>query len=135
MTAKGTFDTAGWDAKPPFDDRDGVTLGLVTMSKTFHGDLTGTSVVTMMVATTPVEDSRSYVALERIEGSLDGRSGSFVVQHNAVSDAGEQSLRISVVPDSATGELRGLRGEMDVIIAPDGGHSYTFDYRLSAPGS
>ncbi|MFI7699238.1 DUF3224 domain-containing protein [Nonomuraea sp. NPDC049480] len=130
MNAKGTFDTAGWDAKPPYDDRDGVTLGLVTMTKTFHGDLTGTSVVTLLVATTPVESSRSYVALERVEGTLDGRSGSFVVQHNAVSDEGEQALRISVVPDSATGELRGLRGEMDVIIAPDGGHSYTFDYRL-----
>jgi hypothetical protein len=130
MNAKGTFDTAGWDAKPPFDDRDGVSLGLVTLSKTFHGDLTGTSVVTMMVATTEVEDSRSYVALERIEGTLNGRPGSFVVQHSAVSDAGEQSLSVSVVPDSATGELRGLRGEMGIAIAPDGGHSYTFDFRL-----
>lgn len=130
MTAKGTFDTADWNAKPPYEDRDGVTLGLVTMSKTFHGDLTGTSVVTLLVASTPVEDSRSYVALERIEGTLHGRSGSFVVQHNAVSDQGEQSLRISVVPDSATGELRGLRGEMGIVIGPDGGHFYTFDYRL-----
>jgi hypothetical protein len=130
MTAKGTFDTAGWDPQPPFDDRDGVTLGLVTMSKTFQGDLAGTSVVTMMVASTPVESSRSYVALERIEGTLAGRRGSFVVQHNAVSDEGEQSLRVSVVPDSATGELRGLRGEMDIVIASDGSHSYTFDYRL-----
>ncbi|MGP3912266.1 DUF3224 domain-containing protein [Nonomuraea sp. 10N515B] len=132
MTAKGTFDTADWNAKPPYEDRDGVTLGLVTMSKTFHGDLTGTSVVTLLVASTPVEDSRSYVALERIEGTLHGRSGSFVVQHNAVSDQGEQSLRISVVPDSATGELRGLRGEMGIVIGPDGEHSYTFDYALSS---
>ncbi|MFC4111982.1 DUF3224 domain-containing protein [Nonomuraea zeae] len=130
MTAKGTFDTAGWDPQPPFDDRDGVTLGVVTLSKTFHGDLTGTSVVTMMVASTPVESSRSYVALERIEGTVHGRRGSFVVQHSAVSDEGEQSLRVSVVPDSATGELRGLRGEMDILVAPDGSHAYTFDYRL-----
>ncbi|MEV0385231.1 DUF3224 domain-containing protein [Nonomuraea sp. NPDC050643] len=134
MTAKGTFDTANWTPQPPFDDRDGVTLGLVTLDKTFHGDLTGTSVVTMMIATTPVEASRSYVALERVEGTLDGRSGSFVVQHDATSDAtsdaGEQSLRVRVVADSATGELRGLRGEMGIAITPDGGHSYTFDYTL-----
>ncbi|MBF8193067.1 DUF3224 domain-containing protein [Nonomuraea sp. K274] len=130
MIAKGDFDTAGWDAEPPFDDRDGVTLGLVTMSKTFHGDLTGTSVVRLMTASTGVENSRSYVALERVEGALDGRPGTFVVQHNAVSDRGEQSLTITVVPDSATGELRGLRGEMDILIAPDGSHSYTFDYHL-----
>ncbi|MER7505256.1 DUF3224 domain-containing protein [Nonomuraea pusilla] len=128
--AKGPFDTAGWDPKPPFDERDGVSLGLVTMTKTFHGDLEATSVVTLMVAATPVEDSRSYVAMERIEGRLHGRAGSFVVQHDAVSDRGEQSLRIAVVPDSATGELRGLRGAMDIAIAPDGSHSYTFDYRL-----
>ncbi|MEW9553044.1 DUF3224 domain-containing protein [Nonomuraea sp. NPDC050783] len=130
MTAKGTFDTANWNAEQPYEDRDGVTLGLVTMTKTFHGDLTGTSLVTLMVASTPVEDSRSYVALERVEGTLDGRPGSFVVQHNAVSDRGAQSLRVSVVPDSATGELTGLRGEMDIVIDADGGHSYTFDYTL-----
>nr|SBO99535.1 hypothetical protein BN4615_P9051 [Nonomuraea gerenzanensis] len=103
---------------------------MVTLTKTFSGDLTGTSLVTMLIATTPVTESRSYVALERIEGTLDGRPGSFVVQHDATSDDGEQTLRIRVVADSGTGELRGLRGEMDIVIGPDGGHSYTFDYTL-----
>ncbi|MFG1977110.1 DUF3224 domain-containing protein [Nonomuraea fuscirosea] len=130
MTAKGTFDTANWTPQPPFDDRDGVTLGLVTLDKTWYGDLTGTSVVTMLIATTPVEESRSYVAIERVEGTLDGRSGSFVVQHDATADQGEQSLRIRVVADSGTGELSGLRGEIGIVVAPDGGHSYTFDYTL-----
>lgn len=130
MTAKGTFDTANWTPQPPFDDRDGITLGLVTLDKTWHGDLTGTSVVTMLIATTPVETSRSYVALERFEGTLGGRTGSFVVQHDARGDGGEQSLSVRVVADSATGELRGLRGEIGIAIAPDGTHSYTFDYTL-----
>ncbi|MFC4006376.1 DUF3224 domain-containing protein [Nonomuraea purpurea] len=130
MTAKGTFDTAGWNAQPALSDRDGVQFGLVTMSKTFHGDLTATGVVHLLVASTPVEDSRAYVAMERVEGTLDGRAGSFVVQHNAVDDRGEQSLTVTVVPDSGTGELLGLRGTMDIIIGPDGGHSYTFDYHL-----
>jgi hypothetical protein len=130
VTAKGTFETAGWTPQPPYDERDGVTLGVVTLTKTFSGDLTGTGLVTMLMATTPVEESRSYVALERIEGTLHGRAGSFVVQHDAISDRGEQSLRIRVVADSGTGELRGLRGEMGVVIGPDGGHSYTFDYTL-----
>ncbi|WP_246610070.1 DUF3224 domain-containing protein [Nonomuraea rhizosphaerae] len=130
MTAKGTFDTAGWTPDSPYEDSDGVSFGHVTLNKTFHGDLTGTSVVHMLVAGTPVEDSRAYVAMERVAGSLDGRQGSFVLQHSAVGDRGEQSLRVSVVPDSATGELSGLRGEMDIVIAPDGSHSYTFDYRL-----
>ncbi|MFF0860175.1 DUF3224 domain-containing protein [Nonomuraea sp. NPDC003560] len=130
MTAQGTFDTAGWDAKPPFDDRDGVALGLVSMTKTFHGDLTGTSVVHLMVASTPVEDSRAYVALERIEGTLEGRKGGFVVAHQALSDRGGQSLTITIVPDSGVGELTGITGRMNIIIAPDGSHSYTLDYEL-----
>ncbi|AQZ69816.1 unnamed protein product [[Actinomadura] parvosata subsp. kistnae] len=130
MTAKGTFETAGWTPQPPYDERDGITLGVVTLTKTFSGDLTGTSLVTMLVASTPVEESRSYVALERIEGTLHGRAGSFVVQHDATSDNGAQTLRIRVVADSGTGELRGLRGEMGIAIDPDGGHSYTFDYTL-----
>lgn len=130
MTAKGTFDTANWTPQPHYDDRDGVTLGIVTMTKTFQGDLTGTSLVTLLVASTPVEDSRSYVAMERIDCTLDGRAGSFTVQHSAASDRGGKDLRITVVPDSGTGELRGIRGTMDIVIAPDGSHSYTFDYTL-----
>ncbi|SDM29368.1 DUF3224 domain-containing protein [Nonomuraea jiangxiensis] len=130
MDAKGTFDTSDWNPSPAFHDQDGVSLGLVTLAKTFHGDLNATSVVHLLMVTTPVPDSRSYVALERVEGTLHGRSGSFVVQHDATSDVGEQSLRITVVPDSATGELTGLRGEMRILIAPDGGHSYTFAYQL-----
>jgi hypothetical protein len=130
MIAKGPFDTADWNAQPPFDDRDGVTLGHVTLGKTFHGDLTAEGVVHLTVVGTPVENSKSYVAVERIEGTLHGRSGSFVVQHNAVSDRGEQSLTVTVVPDSGTGELTGLRGRMEIDVAPDGSHSYVFDYTL-----
>lgn len=132
MIARGPFDTAGWDAKPPFDDRDGVSLGHVSMSKTFHGDLTATGVVHLVVVSTPVAESKSYVAVERVEGVLQGRKGTFVVQHNAVSDRGRQSLRVSVVPDSGTGELTGLRGEMTIDVAPDGAHSYVFDYTLES---
>lgn len=127
MIATGPFDTADWNARPPFDDRDGVSLGHVTMSKTFHGDLTATSVVHLMVVSTPVAESKAYVAVERVEGVLHGRSGSFVVQHSAVSDPAGQALRVTVVPDSGTGELR---GEMQISIAPDGSHSYTFDYTV-----
>ncbi|MFG1942500.1 DUF3224 domain-containing protein [Nonomuraea sp. NPDC048826] len=130
MIVKGPFDTANWTAEPPFEERDGVSLSRVTMDKTFHGDLDATSTVHLTVVTTPVEESKAYVAVERVEGTLNGRAGSFVLQHNAVSESDGQSLRVTVVPDSATGELRGLRGEMDIQVAPDGSHSYVFDYTL-----
>ncbi|MGW4794330.1 DUF3224 domain-containing protein [Nonomuraea sp. NPDC004297] len=129
MTARGSFETANWTPSPPYDDRDGVTLTTVTLTKTFSGDLTGTSLVTMLMATTPVEACRSYVALERVEGTLDGRAGSFVVQHEAAADEAGQSLRVRVVAGSGTGGLRGIRGEMTIAADP-GGHSYAFDYTL-----
>ncbi|MFI6321721.1 DUF3224 domain-containing protein [Nonomuraea sp. NPDC050556] len=130
MHAKGTFETANWNPQPAYSDHDGVSLAHVTMSKTFEGDLAGTATVSMIVTGSEHEDSRSYVAMERVEGTLGGRAGTFVMQHNAVSDLGTDTLRITVVPGSGTGELTGLRGDFQVHIAPDGSHSYTFDYTL-----
>lgn len=130
MNAKGTFEVTDWQPVPPYDERDGVALQQINLAKTFQGDLTATSTVTMLVTASEHEDSRSYVALERIVGSLGGREGGFVVQHNGVSDRGDDSLTVWVVPGSGTGRLRGLRGEMRITVAPDGSHSYAFDYEL-----
>ena len=76
------------------------------------------------------EGSAAYVGFERVVGHVHGRSGSFVLHHTASSagPSGERSAAWSVVPGSATGELRGLRGEARIINEPDGGHSFTLDY-------
>jgi hypothetical protein len=130
MTAQGTFETAGWVAEPAYDERDGVSLARVSLGKTFRGDLEGTSTVWMIVAASEHEESRSYVAMERVSGVLEGREGGFVLQHSAVSDRGDDSLTCSVVPGSGTGGLAGLRGALRIVVAPDGGHSYAFEYTL-----
>ncbi|HEY0503327.1 MAG TPA: DUF3224 domain-containing protein, partial [Lysobacter sp.] len=65
-----------------------------------------------------------------INGTLDGRSGAFFTQHNGTLDRGSPSLSVTVVPDSGTGELAGLRGRM-VIDIVDGKHFYTFDYEIA----
>ncbi|NUT41674.1 MAG: DUF3224 domain-containing protein [Thermoactinospora sp.] len=127
MSATGTFVIDSWEPQPPVAEQDGIAVAQVTLRKTFHGDLAGSSVVFMTMGTTAVEESRTYVAVEHVTGELDGRKGSFLLHHTGISDKGEQSLRVSVVPDSGTGELTGLRGEMRIHIAPDGSHSYTFD--------
>ncbi|MEV2267062.1 DUF3224 domain-containing protein [Nonomuraea africana] len=130
MNAKGTFVTFGWTPQEPYDVVDGAALAFVTLSKTFEGDLAGSGAVTMIVSSSEREDSRSYVAMERVSCTLGGRTGTFVLQHNAVSDEGDDSLTCTVVPGSGTGELTGLRGALQIHIAPDGSHSYTFDYEL-----
>ena len=127
--ATSTFSVDSWD-QSPVDDTDGVKLGRTRLTKTFQGDLEGQSTVDMLAVQTLAETSRAYVALERIVGHLHGRSGSFVVLHSASGSRGGGSASWSVVPDSGTGELRGLRGEVQITILPDGGHTFSLEYEL-----
>jgi hypothetical protein len=107
------------------------SLGRMTSDKQFRGDLEGTSKGQMLTAGTSVKDSAGYVAIERVTGTLNGRGGSFSLQHTGTMDRGAPQLSITVVPDSGTGELAGLTGRMTITIA-DGKHSYDFDYTLGA---
>jgi len=127
----GSFDITR-TAEPPFDTADGVVLGRMRFDKTFHGPLAATSVVHMTSAMTAVKGSAGYVAVERITGSLEGKAGSFVVLHTGLMDRGAPSLTITVVPDSGTGELVGLAGEMAIEIV-EGEHRYRMSYTLAEP--
>lgn len=115
--------------EPPFDERDGISLGRARFDKKFHGALEATSVVHMTSVRTTIPNSAAYVAIERIEGTVDGKRGSFCVTHLAGMNRGAESLVISVVPDSGTGELVGLTGQMKIRIV-ERKHFYDFDYAL-----
>ena len=104
-------------------------LGRLAIDKQFHGALEAVSVGQMLSVRTEVEGSAAYVALEQVSGTLEGSSGSFVLQHVATMERGAPELTIAVVPDSGTGELTGLRGSMR-IERPDGNHAYVFDFEL-----
>lgn len=101
----------------------------MSLDKQFHGDLEGTSKGQMLTAGTAVKDSAGYVAIERVDGTLKGQRGSFVLQHSGTMTRGAPQLVITVVPDSGTGQLVGLAGKMTILIA-DGKHSYEFEYTL-----
>jgi hypothetical protein len=108
-------------------------VGRMTIDKQFEGDLAGTSKGQMLMASSSsVKDSAGYVAIEKVTGTLNGRSGSFYLQHTGVMTRGVGELTINVIPDSGTDELVGLRGQMNIIIAA-GKHSYEFAYTLAAP--
>jgi len=106
------------------------SLGRMTIDKEFLGDLVGTSRGEMLSVMSAEQGSGGYVAMERVTGTLYGRSGTFVLQHNATMNRGVPSLSISVVPDSGTGELAGLSGTLNIIIT-DGKHSYELDYAIA----
>jgi hypothetical protein len=104
-------------------------IGRMLIDKQIHGDLEATSKGQMLAFSTEVKGSAGYVAMERVTGTLHGRTGSFVLQHNATMNRGVPQLSITVVPDSGTGQLTGLTGTFDIQIAA-GKHSYTYYYTL-----
>ena len=104
------------------------TLGRFSLDKQYHGDLEASSQGEMLSAGKP--PTAGAVAMEKVTGRLNGRSGTFVLQHSGTMEQGAAtSWSIVVVPGSGTGELTGLRGNMEIIIQ-DGKHSYVFDYTL-----
>jgi hypothetical protein len=107
------------------------TLGRMAIDKRFHGDLEGTSQGEMLMAGTDVKGSAGYVAIERVSATLHGRRGTFALQHSGTMTRGAPQLEITVVPDSGTGELAALAGTMAIAIAPDGKHSYDFEYTIA----
>lgn len=124
--------TGPFDVKViPQDDKSGdAALGRMTIDKQYHGDLEGTGKGQMLTAGTEVKGSGAYVAIERVKGTVRGRTGSFVLQHSGTMTKGAPHLTITVVPDSGTGQLAGIAGKMNIIIAADGKHSYDFEYTL-----
>ncbi|QMV72403.1 DUF3224 domain-containing protein [Comamonas piscis] len=104
-------------------------LGRLSLDKQFSGDLQATSQGEMLSFRSSTPGSAGYVAMERVHGRLHGRSGSFVLQHSASMAQGQSTQSITVVPDSATEALQGLRGSMQITI-DNGEHSYRFVYQL-----
>jgi hypothetical protein len=129
--ARGTFDVKVIPQAP--DDPAGGPFSRLFLDKQFHGDLDGASKGQMMGAGTAVEGSAGYVALELFSGTLNGRRGSFILQHNGTMSKGVPTMIVTVVPDSGTDQLAGLAGKMTIIIA-DGKHSYEFEYTIGGAG-
>lgn len=126
--AKGTF-----DVKVTPKPLDGLVaddaLGRYTIDKQLHGDLEATSKGQMLTGMGTVKTSGGYVAIERVTGTLSGRSGSFLLQHGGTMSGGKQQLTITVVPDSGSGQLTGISGTFNINVV-DGKHWYDFDYTL-----
>jgi Protein of unknown function (DUF3224) len=128
--ATGSFDVT-ITAEPPRYEEGGIKLQRASLVKQFHGPLEARSSGEMIGARTAVAGSAGYVAIELVVGSLDGRAGSFVLQHASTMTRGAAAQSITVVPDSGTGALAGLTGSMTIDVVDDGKqHLYTFDYAI-----
>lgn len=129
-TATGRFDVKVEPIKPN-EEIEGITFTHMSLDKSWEGDFEGKSTGEMQTAGRMVDGKMSagYVAIERVDGVLAGRRGGFVLQHSATMNRDQQSLTIGVVPDSGTGELKGLRGSLAIEIVGEE-HRYSFDYSL-----
>ena len=128
MHAAGPFEVK---VTPQDDKSADAKLGRMTLDKQYHGDIEATGIGQMLTAGTDVKGSGAYVAIEKVTGTLKGRSGSFVLQHTGTMSGGQFHLNVTIVPDSGTGQLTGISGKMTIIIA-DGKHSYDLEYTLPA---
>jgi hypothetical protein len=127
LEAKGSFEITLKPVKA--EQRADDSRGRMLFEKRFSGGLSGESDGEMLTAGSPAKGKAGYVALERFHGTLDGREGSFVMQHSGIMDTGREQLDIHIVPDSGTGQLAGIRGTA-TIDRTGGKHFYTLSYTL-----
>jgi hypothetical protein len=126
-TARGTLEVEFTDET--YDERDGTQLSRRRLRKVFRGDIVGESVGEFLMAVGQ-GGSAAYVGIDRVDATVAGAPGSFILVHSATRTPGQASATIVVLADTGTGDLRGLRGELEIAIAPDGSHTYTFVYEL-----
>jgi hypothetical protein len=104
-------------------------FGRMRLEKTFTGELSATGKGEMLSAGTATKGSAGYVAIECVTGTLNGRRGSFALQHTGTMNRGAPELSVTVVPDSGTEQLTGLAGKLAILIE-GGEHRYEFTYTL-----
>jgi Protein of unknown function (DUF3224) len=113
-----------------YDEREGATLGRIHIERRFQGDLEGEATAELLTAT--AEDGTAvYLALDRISGRLDGKEGSFVLQHRGVLSADGAEIDGAIVPGSGTGELKGITGHGAITVDDEGTHRLTLEYELA----
>jgi len=127
--ARGSF-TVALQPQSVADSTIGGTISRFSAHKQFEGDLTGTSVGEMLGARSAVDGSAGYVAIEVVTGTLQGRTGTLVLQHSGTMGHGSQRLVITIVPDSGTGQLTGIAGTMAIKIV---GKQHFYDLEYSLP--
>ena len=123
--AKGSFDVT----ITPQESAPDATVARMLLYKEFHGDLEAIAHGEMMAAHEPLTGAGVYVALDRVTGTLHGRSGSFLIAHRGVRNADGQELSIVIVPGSGTGPLTGITGTLGIEIVGKE-HFYSVEYEL-----
>jgi hypothetical protein len=129
MKVTGTFEVKLNPQNTYAKGQEGINLGRMTIDKSYAGELEAESKGEMLSAMTTVKGSAGYVAIEQVSGRLQGKTGTFVLQHFGTMNKGQDELILQVVPDSGSEELTGLSGDMSIRVE-EGQHHYEFEFQL-----
>ncbi len=124
-SAQGTFTV---DIRP-LTPAPAEGLGRYTINKQIRGDLEATTLGEMFTSGDPKQGAAGYVAIEVVTGTLNGKRGSFALQHFATIDGKGPQMQVIVVPGSGTGELKGIEGTFTISVEA-GKHLYELEYEL-----
>ena len=126
--AKATFKIENWDEQPYAELAGGGKLTRASVKQALSGDIEGDAEVEWLMCYRG-DETAEFVGLQRIDGRLGERAGSFVLAQTEGSFDGKEARgRLSVVPDSGTGDLEGLTGSGE-FVAPHGGEAtLSLDY-------
>ena len=128
-TAKGRFAIKSWDEKPWSEGANRPKLTRASVTKTLTGDLEGEGQVEYLMAYR-ADGSATIVGIERVVGRLGGKAGSFVLQRTGVFEGGLAKETYTVIPGSATDELRGLTGGGTTAVGHGMEHPFELQYEL-----
>ncbi|WP_028851387.1 DUF3224 domain-containing protein [Thermocrispum municipale] len=125
--ADNTFTTQSWDERAVSGTEGSPRVAHAHATFAYTGLIEGTSTADMLLYYADDSDVTSP-GLERFEGSVAGRKGTFVVRHEYrfAPDSHEVTSTFSVLPGSATGELTGLTGR-GTIAGSSRTMKYTFE--------
>jgi hypothetical protein len=128
--AAATFTLKSWDEKP-YDETVGLAkLSRVSATKSYEGDIAGEGRVEYLMMYRR-DGSATFIGLERVVGSVGGRSGSFVFQHSGTFENGIAKVEVSVVSGSGTEGLDGLQGEGEFAVGHKPPYNMTLDYDVN----
>jgi hypothetical protein len=125
MHAKGPFTVT----ITPQESAPDAPVARMLLYKEFHGDLEAVAHGEMTAAHEPLTGAGVYVAIDRVTGTLNGKSGSFLIAHRGIRNADGQELSIVIVPGSGTGQLTGISGTVGIEIVGKE-HFYSLEYEL-----
>jgi Protein of unknown function (DUF3224) len=127
--ANARFAIKAWDEKPYSEGPNLPKLTRASIRRTFTGDIEGEGHVEYLMMYRP-DGSATFVGFERIEGRIEGRSGTFVLQRSGTFEGGVAKESYAVVPGSGTGDLHGLRGDGTSAVGHGMEHPFLLNYEL-----